>query len=695
MARPKRSKADEFSYTYNSHDFIPIACHYDQNTLLTKNGELIQIIQVNGIYSQVVRNDLVNLRRIIRETIKKNINSDAFAFWIHTIRRKENLDDPSPYPDLFSANVHNIWRDKNYWDDKFINTLYISIVYHKPNIQISSIQAFMNSLSNEALDKFHNDYFAKAVKLLHEAVDNILQDLDFFGVRRLGVAQEEDESFSELVFLFRRIINLNEMPQPISISDLSLTLGTHNYVVGNNQMQVRDKDDLTFASIISLKEYHEMSSEAIELLLNLPMEFVATEVFHFIAKSQALEKIAHTKYILEVSRATEILQERNIDAMLNMPEEGMYFCNQQISIMVLDRDQDVLTNNIARASSELSKRGIVHVLEDINLEQTFWAQLPGNFSFLRRMEPTIVDNVAALASLYNFPTGNASGPWGAAITLFRTEQGTPHFMNFHDSRGIGHSGIFSPRGGGKTVLLNFLITQMMKFIPTLVYITNNNRSKIFLDAIDGRYKDYNATNLEIESNQNTVFAIANQDDVYDVMVNVANALVQIPSDEPKVLVIDNLAPALNHPDFVSVFPSLLEALTANNAILLFSIDLDEYNKIRSDDLQQIWDNLLGCQMILTSEAEKLDLTQVLNLTEAENNKVHSFAAISRLFLIKQDQHSMILEFSIGGFPALIKMLSCSEKALEIYNKIRSEPREVEADWIVDLYNFFRNNPRYG
>jgi type IV secretion/conjugal transfer VirB4 family ATPase len=695
MAWLSKSKADDFSYTLNSHDFIPVVCHYDPNTLITKNGELIQIIQIHGIYSQIVRDDLVNLRNIIREAIRKNINSDAFAFWIHTIRRKENLDDPSPYPDLFSANLHNIWRDKNYWDDKFVNTLYISIVYHKPNLNISSVQAFMNSLSTGVLEKFHEDYFATAATKLCNAVDNILQDLDFFGVRRLGIRTEGDESFSELVFLFRRIINLNETPMPIPIADLSLSLATHDYVVGNNQIQVKDHSGLLFASILSLKEYHEMSSDAIELLLNLPMEFVATEVFHFVPKTKAIEKIAHTKYILETSRSNEILQERGINAMFDADDAVMNFCNQQINVMILDVDKDVLTSNVARASNELSKRGIVHVQEDINLEQTFWSQLPANFSFLRRLEPTIVDNVAALASLYNFPTGNSRGPWGPAITLFRTEQGTPHFMNLHDNRGIGHTGIFSPGGGGKTVLLNFLIAQMMKFVPTLVYINNNNRSKIFLDAIDGNYKEYKAKKLEIESNQNTVFNIENQDDIYDVMMNVGNVLSTMPGNEPKVLVVDNLSPVIPHPDFMSKFPALLESLTANNAILLFSIDLNEYSEVKFDALQQLWDEALGCEIVLAHENTEIDLADVLNLTDAENQKIKDFHALSRLFLMKQSDHSMVLEFSIGGFPALVRMLSCSDKDIEIYQQIRAQEREVEADWIVDLYNFFRSNARYG
>lgn len=29
-------------------NYIPITCHYDPNTLITKNGDLIQIIAISG-----------------------------------------------------------------------------------------------------------------------------------------------------------------------------------------------------------------------------------------------------------------------------------------------------------------------------------------------------------------------------------------------------------------------------------------------------------------------------------------------------------------------------------------------------------------------------------------------------------------------------------------------------------------------
>lgn len=52
MAVSKSS--DSNLYNKASEDFVPVACHYDEYTLLTKNGELLQTIQINGIHSEKI-----------------------------------------------------------------------------------------------------------------------------------------------------------------------------------------------------------------------------------------------------------------------------------------------------------------------------------------------------------------------------------------------------------------------------------------------------------------------------------------------------------------------------------------------------------------------------------------------------------------------------------------------------------------
>ena len=109
-------KYNKLAINTSSSDFIPAACHFDKNTLITKNGELIQTIQVHGLNSENISNQLFNLRQVVREAISNAIINHKYAFWIHTIRRKANLDDPTKYNSYFCQNIHDIWKNKNYWD---------------------------------------------------------------------------------------------------------------------------------------------------------------------------------------------------------------------------------------------------------------------------------------------------------------------------------------------------------------------------------------------------------------------------------------------------------------------------------------------------------------------------------------------------------------------------------------------------
>lgn len=503
-------KADRDLYNSSSEEFIPIACHYDNNTLLTKNGELVQIIQINGINSDRISEKLFNLREMVRSAISKNVQSDNFGFWIHTVRRKTNLDDTTPYNNVLSANIHDMWRRKNYWHDKFVNTLYISIIYSAPEIKIKNLNSFINSLLYSTIVDFHERYFADAFTKLTTTVDKILTDLEEYGAVKLGIKYEEEQSFSEPMFLYRRIIHLSETECLVPIADLSNTLASHQYAVGGDKIEVIDNTGKKFAAILSVKEYQEVSSEALDRFLQLPVELVATEIFYFVDRKDVASIYADQDYILKVSNDAKL---RNIKGITKIMEDehGRKFCRQQISLMIISDNLEKLDKDIAHASSELSDIGIVHVREDINLEQTFWAQLPGNFKFLRRLTPTILENTAALTSLHNFPTGGQYSVWGRAITLLRTEKGTPYFFNFHDKSNRGNTCIYGTARVGKTTLLNFLISEATKLNPTIVYLAYKNDSQIFIEALSGKW---------VAAGQNIInpFLLPNSPDLHSFLV---------------------------------------------------------------------------------------------------------------------------------------------------------------------------------
>ena len=488
--------SDSNLYNSTSENFVPVACHYDEHTLLTKNGELLQTIQINGIHSEKISKNLFNLREVVRAAIRDTIGCNKFAFWIHTIRRKDDLDDAADYKGLLSANIHDIWRRKNYWHDKFVNRLYITVVHNAPELKLKNFNSLVNSLSPNIITVFEEKFFAKAAEKLTEAVDSILSGVGEYGAQRLGIRMEGQECYSDPMFLYRRIMQLNEEDCPVPVSDISSALASHQYAVGSDKIEVIGEDGKKFAALMSIKEYQEVSSEALDKFLQIPVEMVATEVFYFVERNEVTSVFEDQDYILGVSGDSDLKQLKGLDVIINEADDGVRFCHQQISFMVIGEDLHTLDRQVKQASEALSKIGIVHVREDINLEKTFWAQLPANFSFLSRMRPTVLTNTAALASLHNFPTGNQYNPWGRAVTLLRTEKGTPYFMNFHDQNNVGTTCIFGESKVGKTTLLNFLISEADKYYPTTIYITDDMDSGLYIKARGGKWfqRDKNIIN---------------------------------------------------------------------------------------------------------------------------------------------------------------------------------------------------------
>lgn len=483
-------KVDKNLFNNTAEDFIPIACHYDKDTLLTKNGELIQTLQINGINSEKISNKLFNLREMVRNAIKKNVNSGNFAFWIHTVRRKTNLDDTTLYNKLLPANIHSLWQRKNYWDDKFVNTLYISIIHDSASIKVRNLNSLVNSLSFKVIADFHDKYLENALKELNDATNRILLDLEEFGAVKLGIRFEGEKSFSDPMFLYRSIVHLKEEECLVPITNLSYALASTQYAVGSDKIQIISREDKKFASILSIKEYQEVSSSSLDGFLQLPVELIATEIFTFISKNEVNQAFESQDYLANVSGDDRVREVKGINKILKLaPTIPTQFCKQQLFITITASNIDKLENDITQASKGLSKVGIVHVREDINLEQTFWSQLPGNFTFLRRMSPTILENVSALASLHNFPTGNQYNSWGKAVTLLRTQVGTPYFMNFHANNKRGNTCIFGTSKTGKTVLTNFLISEATKYNPTIVYLSNCNDAQLFIETLEGTWQE--------------------------------------------------------------------------------------------------------------------------------------------------------------------------------------------------------------
>ncbi|MFK8040105.1 MAG: hypothetical protein AB8B67_02030 [Rickettsiaceae bacterium] len=481
-------KYDQDLYNHDSSRFIPIAYHYDKNIIITKNGEMFQTIEIQGISAYHTSEVLPKLRSDLRKAIAKYMTKNM-ALWIHTVRSRANLDSGSYHDDPFASNVHEVWIKQNEWDRKFVNIIYITIVHDSSALGVKNFTAFINSLKTNVIKSFHNQYFDYEASHLNKTVDNIISYLGQYNPVKLGISKTNDgRSISTVLSFYYQIIHMHKKDIYIDTVDLSKQIALQKYAIGHDALEISDDKNIKFMKILSLHEYHEIDVNTLEGLMQLPIEFVITEVL-FLARPKLVKKaFKHNKYILEVSRDPDLFQDTGLDAIMASDNAGLdKFCMQSISMSVIHDSLDGVAQNLNKLSNALSKLGVAHIKEDMKLEKVFWAQLPGNFSFLANLVPTILRNSCAFASIQATPLGVKTKEWGEYITIFPTYYNTPYFMYLYDKNHKGVNCVFGVEGSGRTTFSNFLISESTKISPTILYFTDNDCAEIFINAISGQW----------------------------------------------------------------------------------------------------------------------------------------------------------------------------------------------------------------
>lgn len=481
----------------NSEEFIPYACHIDDHTLLTKNGELMQVIKITGFAFESVHDTSdknYTVRDAIRASIIENVHTDKVAIWFHTIRRKNNLSSSLPYNSYFTDRLNNSWNDQNNWSHKFVNEVYISIIYEGQNLSAKDIKAFFRSIYFPAEFRYRERYINETSKELHNITRNLLKGLKSYGAKRLKIVKGKDKRYySEISSFLGKIINLKEERFLVSPLDMSTSLINSETTFGFNTIKTnclkRDKkSNVMYSGILTIKEYHNVSTKAIDLFLQQEHEYIVTETFDYVNHKKVQKSYEEQRNLYEISEDDKLLKLSGLEDILSTDLPlNIAYGEHQIIILILENSPKKLERSMIDTVMAFQDLGVVIIREDVFMEDCYWSQLPANFEFCKRMSSVASKYIAGYASLYNFPAGKKSNNlWGEFVALFYTSYYTPYFFNFHIEDN-GHSFIIGPYGSGKTVLLNFLISQSMKFNPRIFFFDQNKMSQIFITALEGSY----------------------------------------------------------------------------------------------------------------------------------------------------------------------------------------------------------------
>ncbi|MFC1659542.1 hypothetical protein ACFL0U_03185 [Pseudomonadota bacterium] len=474
------------------YDFIPYACYYDQTTILTKNFGLLQTIKIPGFYNKNSHEDLFDIREYIRESIEKNIENSVISFWFHTIRQKRDLTLSDEFDNVFSRHLENKWADKNGLREVYVNDLYITIVFPFKNETMKTKSAdFLKNISFAGTKRLYLNRFKKTKQQLNSITSNIISDLEKYGAYLLSIKEGSDGNlYSEHSNFLSTIFNLENKNIKLNINDISEDLAVKKFAFGKHDIEVMDPKtgNKRFATVISIKNYVEVSPRIIDKVIQLPYEIIVTEVADFVNSSIIINTFEKQNSTLDLSKDDDFYVASGLDDMLNYKTKSKVgHCVQQLTIMLCADSIREIKSGIIELKKKLDDTGLIGVREDIFMPKCFWSQIPANYGFLSRFHFVTANHIGSFCSIHYFPVGKPNGNlWGEALSVFNSIIKTPYFFSIHNGK-VGHTAILGPRHSGKSILMNFILAQANRQKHKLYYITTIKDSEVFIRAINGNY----------------------------------------------------------------------------------------------------------------------------------------------------------------------------------------------------------------
>ena len=488
--RRQVSKAQYSEREVSTAEFIPYAYHWDKETISTKNGQLLQIVKLEGFSFETADDEDVDMKKMVRNSLLKSMGEGNYAVWFHIIRRRQSAYPNGKFSKGYAEYIDQQWRQKHHSKESYINELYMTILRRENTEGAAKLEFLYRKLEGAADKQSSGTQQKEAQKELAETVYRVVATFKDYGARVLTVRETEYGPISEPLEFLGRLVNCGEhQPMVVPNMEIAKYLPTHRLYFGTRAIESRGVNGSKFAGMVSIKEYCPATAAGmLDAFLQLPMEFIITQSFSFHNRQTNLNKMQIRQRRMMAAEDKAISQVAEISEALDMAMSGhVAFGTHHLTILCREDSPKTLENSMSMAIAELVNLGVNPVREKLILEQCYWAQLPGNFDYIGRRADINTLNLAGFASNHNYPIGRIVGNhWGDAVTVFDTTSGTPYFFNYHLGD-VGHTTIIGPTGAGKTVLMNFLTAQAQKFNCRTFLFDKDRGSEIFVRGLGGKY----------------------------------------------------------------------------------------------------------------------------------------------------------------------------------------------------------------
>ncbi len=476
-------------------DFIPYARHVDGETIVTHDGLLIVVIAVDGFAAETADTGELAHRRNVRDLALRTLATSEWAVTSHVLRRAVTPTIAEPvqgaYAQALDARYGEALAARRLFEDRHYLTLIRRPLQGHVGLLEEAGRLLRGAGSAQAAARDRN----LALRALKDAARAMLATLEHYGARLLTTTERDGALWSEPLAFLSALVN-GALPVhealPLPHTDLSRALPQRRLIFRHETLESRGATarDTRFSAAVSVREYAPRTWPGmLDALLALPHALTITQSFALVDRPVAIARMRGVQARMQGADDAAATLAVELSAAADDAGAGRAaFGLHHITIVPQAETPAALDRAVADVIGCLADAGIIGVREDLGLEPAFWAQLPGNFSFIARKALVSSANFAGLASFHGRASGPSRSLWGPPIAMLETTNGAPWRFAFHVGD-LGNATVIGPSGSGKTVLLNFLVAQSSRIQGRRVVFFDKDRgAEIAIRALGGRYR---------------------------------------------------------------------------------------------------------------------------------------------------------------------------------------------------------------
>jgi type IV secretion system protein VirB4 len=456
-------------------DHLTYVSHVSSSIIKTNNKEYMVSFELQGKeFATLDEEDVSFAKDSLNNHIRTICSAqEGISFWSYIVREKVEVGLSGEFNNPFCAELNQKYLEKFKFQNTFINRLFLTIVIKQGDSQEQSIQN------------------------LEDIVSQFNTSLSAYNIKVLTTYTENNILYSKALEFYGYLINKEWIKMPVLNVPIKSYLSLNRLFFSNENIEVRTLNKKSIGAVLDIKEYNESTTpEQLNEFLKVPFEMTICQSFCSMHKNKAKELLRIQKGHLSSTNDYGVSQIVQLDEALDDIESGrIAFGTHHCNIFVWSDNQLDLDKASAKVRELISDMGMIPKLVSPRPECAFFACMH-NPSYRLRPAPITSKNFVCFSNFHNHFLGKATkNPWGSAVTLFETNNLTPVYFNFHEEslqdqtgdKALGNTIIIGQSGAGKTVLANFLLTNLDKFNSTTIFFDKDKGAKIALLAMGGKY----------------------------------------------------------------------------------------------------------------------------------------------------------------------------------------------------------------